>query len=344
MNARASAGLRALGIEGDEARGLEAWGYLSGEFDAGRPRDRYGNPLAGERNLLETPLDEGRTSAWPGGAPYALALSHDLDDPIKGQLAYGLALAASGLVKGHAGARREGMARVRAWGSRPDPYFTFDAIRTLEEDEGVRSTFFGVSILDHDWEVRVSAAEDPVRSALKALAKDGWEVGLHGSNASASDGERLQAERERLEDAIGTPITSVRQHNLRWQGPASWVRQAAAGFRCDASVGFNGKPGFRAGTAYPFLAFGPEGEALDLVEVPHALMDTYLEAGQGEAVLEAARRAGGLACLNWHERAFCRTDFPGRAEAYLALIRKAKAEGAWIATVGEAAAFWRGRR
>ena len=108
-------------------------------------------------------------------------------------------------------------------------------------------------------------------------------------------------------------------------------------------MGFNEKPGFRAGTAFPFLAFGPGGEALDLVEVPHALMDRHAVDGTGEAILKAARRSGALACLNWHERTFCEEDFPGKAEAYLALIRKARADGAWITTVGGAAAFWRER-
>ena len=91
---KSAAGLRAIGMPGGpEPLGLKAWESLSGELEAGSPKDRYGNPLAGGRDLLQTLLDDlaPRRVAWPGGAPYAVALSHDLDDPIKGQLAYGLA-------------------------------------------------------------------------------------------------------------------------------------------------------------------------------------------------------------------------------------------------------------
>lgn len=343
-----------------------AWDCLTGAKEAGLPADRYGNPLANGHPLgkagllLDPPVDRAarrlgefwdlevgapRAPAWPGGAPYALALSHDVDDPLKGQLVYGALLAASGLLKGVPRARRDGLSRMRAWWrvrrGGPDPYFTFRAIRELERAEGVRSTFFAMPILDGDWEVRVSALDQPLLGALREAAAEGWEVGVHGSNASAVDGSRLARERLLLEEALGRRVDLLRHHNLRWRGAAAWGRIRAAGFAADSSVGFNEAPGFRAGTSFPFAA--PGG---GLIEVPHALMDTYMtgDAQPGEAVLDAARRSGGMACLNWHERAFCEADFPGRTDAYLGLLRRARREGAWIAPVGDAAAWWRARR
>ena len=126
---------------------------------------------------------------------------------------------------------------------------------------------------------------------------------------------------------------------------ASWVRQADAGFLCDSSVGFNEAYGFRSGTSFPFPAFSPEGRLLPLIVVPHVMMDKLGPDPEAEIgmLLGTLRRTGGCAAVNWHEHAFCREDFPGRAEVYRSLVRSARRDGAWLAPVGELARWWRER-
>jgi len=70
---------------------------------------------------------------WKGGAPYAVALSHDVDLPIKWRLRTALSYAVR---------RRDFGGMVARLRRRPDPWWTYDTILDMERRAGVRSTFF----------------------------------------------------------------------------------------------------------------------------------------------------------------------------------------------------------
>jgi hypothetical protein len=92
-----------------------------------------------------------------------------------------------------------------------------------------------------------------VRDVMNEVAQAGFDVGLHGSSASATDARLLSAQREVLEGAIDGEVQTIRQHWLHWDVRATPAAQAAAGFTVDSTLGFNRNVGFRAGTSFPFF-------------------------------------------------------------------------------------------
>ncbi len=79
-------------------------------------------------------------------------------------------------------------------------------------------------------------------------------VGLHGSYY-AREQDSYRAEKERLEQVLGTAVTTHRNHYLRFDPMRMWSQLEAAGIRHDFSVGFNYRLGFRAGCARAYRGF-----------------------------------------------------------------------------------------
>ena len=88
-------------------------------------------------------------------------------------------------------------------------------------------------------------------------------------------------------------------------------------------------------------------------EVPLTLMDgalfRSLKLGPDEAAaatiahLEAVERVRGLGGLLWHPNAAAEKLFPGWWRCFLAALDHLAARGAWVASVGEIADWWRER-
>ena len=55
-----------------------------------------------------------------------------------------------------------------------------------------------------------------MRDVMSELAQAGFDVGLHGSSASATDATILSAQRAVLEEAVGGEVRTIRQHWLHW--------------------------------------------------------------------------------------------------------------------------------
>ena len=62
-------------------------------------------------------------------------------------------------------------------------------------------------------------------------------------------------EKQRLESALGSQITSVRQHWLKFSWEATWNCQFYAGLTNDSTLMFNDRYGFRNSSAIQFNSF-----------------------------------------------------------------------------------------
>lgn len=310
------------------------------------PADRWIQAL---RHRLEQVAREDprrplvRIKPWPGGRPFAVHLSHDLDLVRKGDLGMGL----RHLAGGWRSPRNAflGWGKVTTWlktrGSlRDDPYWKPWVWCQMEERRGFRS----------DWYVLASTGDNGVPYCLEDIAVDlkevasgGHEVGLHGSGPSYRETGRLAGERMALEEALGRPVTAIRQHNLSLQGRTTWEAQAAAGFATDASLGFNRRAGWRAGTSHPVR--GPGGllllplTAMDGVLFCDERLDVPGAVARCGGLLDAATRGEGLAAFDWHIQGSDAADYPGYLQAYDGLLERVAASGAWCATSREIAAW-----
>ena len=257
-------------------------------------RERLGADL--RRRGIGTP---GRT--W-GGAPWAVALTHDLDAVRTRRLRAGLA----GLARG-----RPAEAARRAFG--PDRRrASVDDLHALGQRHGAAATWF---VKPGAWSPEdVDGGLDPALvQTLRQWSAGGAEIGWHPGYGAHDHPARLAAEAGRFVHAFGAPPQLARTHFLRWTGPATPRLLAAHGVAVDSTLGWSAQPGFRRGTAHPFRLYDADaGHASSLWEMPLAVMDTTLAehlALDAEAVAEtlratfdAARQRAGVAVVLWHNQ------------------------------------------
>lgn len=308
-----------------------------------------------------------RVPRWKNGAPFAVALTHDVDDVTLRSMPMAMRLLGQAHGPGsyafRAGVR--GALRAMLPGPSRDPYWTFERWAAEERERGFSSTFYffaGCLTSRHEYDalyrpddvIGFDGQRAPVAAVMTALARAGFEIGLHGSYLSHRDADALADQRRQIEEAKGVPVFGVRQHFLRFDPRATWDAQEAAGFLYDTTLGYNEALGFRAGIAAPFHPFDHRrGGARALLELPLTAMDGTLfrtlkldaegAAARTRAHLDRVEEAGGLAVLLWHPNAAAERHFPGWWRAYLDTLDHLAARGAWVTSGAEITAWWRER-
>lgn len=166
-----------------------------------------------------------------------------------------------------------------------DGFGTVDAVLEAERRAKVRSRFFvygGPSSASRGWRRRLmdpgySVDDAELRRILQAIRSEGHGIGLHPSFGSWADAGALRQEKARLEESLGAPVESCRQHWLRFGWERTWSAQQAAGFRLDSTLGFNDRPGFRTGAALIHRPWDPvAGGPMSIEVLPMILMDSHL--------------------------------------------------------------------
>ncbi|QQG48926.1 MAG: hypothetical protein HY247_01010 [archaeon] len=232
-----------------------------------------------------------RKARWPGAAPFALCVTHDVDNVAR--------------PRSHILARRErfsGSGLALALLGLRSLYDNLSYVSDLERKRGLRSSFY---LLSSEYDL------SKLRSRAEKLLKEGWEVGLHGDFETHDSKEKMDEAASRFSGSLGFKPEGLREHYLQFDYSKTWGIAQEAGFLYDSSVGNRDKLGFRVGLCTPFRPPGPDWEPMKLVELPLVLMDTtlwgYLKLGEEEGVKEAARLAervlglGGLFTLLWHQ-------------------------------------------
>ena len=291
--------------------------------------------------------------SWPEKRPFALFLSHDIDQIHDREMFRVLAdlnhirrvwtcgeRGDSGLA-----ARRVARALFAPKPAEQD----FRTILELEARHGFRSTFFVLH--DPYWSrngprYRLSSPE--LRRIADLIRAAGGEIGLHGGVQRLDRTELYRESRAALHEALGGEILGIRNHLLRFSGPATWAAQAAAGFQYDATFGYADRLGPREGRLFPFF---PDNQSI--LELPLTVMDVVLFRNlglAGEAALEAAWQAiapviqaGGLVTLLWHNNYFNEPEYRDWQWTYEQLLARLAGHKPWCATGAEINAWWRGQ-
>lgn len=121
-----------------------------------------------------------------------------------------------------------------------NPYQNIPEILDIEEDYGVRSTFFFRACTDSRHRPPPYNLED-YKSDIQSMISGGWEVGLHSDFLSHDNVERLRQEKRWLEDISRVSILGNRTHNMMGEDlHASLLGNLKMlGFRYDSSVKYN---------------------------------------------------------------------------------------------------------
>src|SRR5262249_51012088 len=126
-------------------------------------------------------------------------------------------------------------------------YRQFEYVARTEQARGLRGhfSFYGGEggwrrspariLLDPRYDI----AQPDIAAIARALADGGFTIGLHQSFHAWNDAALMQMQRARIEQSIGKPVRSCRQHWLRFSWRETWKAQQQAGMLLDTTLGFN---------------------------------------------------------------------------------------------------------
>ncbi len=306
---------------------------------------------------------------WPGNAPFAACLTHDVDNVSR----HATRIAARRLVRqiqilGHAKDRRAlrttratlvAMLRsLRHW-RRPDPLHCYEHWLQMEQQVGAKSTFlflphryrlrhYSDAGYRHDDRIRFDGRACTVAEMMRQIHHSGWEVGLHASWQTCDSPAEMIRQKEQVQDAIDDDVVSVRHHNLHFDIRSTPRVHEQAGLRVDSSLGFNDALGFRTGTSHPYrLQDLATRQMLEVIELPLVIQDKcLLAAGEGtidgaieeaDSLIRQVARAGGVLTVLWHPGVI---TSPLLTELYSQLLQLLRERGAWFGTMKEIAQWW----
>jgi hypothetical protein len=313
----------------DQASSIIRGGSLD---DVGRPilEERMASVLA---SMREVALKEDgffvRKARWPGAAPFAVCLTHDVDN---------ISRPASHIWKTRS--RFSFTDLVGGLLGIVPLYNNVQLIASREGKHGFRSSFYFMSS---------NYPLSDVRSVSDRIRGDGWDVGLHGDFGTHDSIEKMNEAVSRFATGLGFIPTGVRQHYLRFDFAKSWQVMERAGFSYDTTVGTNDRLGFKLGLASPFHP--PDGSwvPMNLLEVPLVLMDTtlwgYLKRSEDDGLADSMKIVAevegveGLMTLLWHQEAVRMRG--GRL--YWRLLQEFKSRGCFVGSGAEVARWWRAR-
>jgi hypothetical protein len=225
-------------------------------------------------------------------------------------------------------------------------------------DQGFCSTFFlipfknqaGISHLSNDGLKRRGAPYEirEVKGRVRSLIAQGYEIGVHGIDAwcSLEGGNR---ELQQVLSTTGEDHAGIRMHWLYYDKNTAALLERA-GFRYDASLGYNDAVGFRNGTLQVFKPLNVN----DLLELPLAVQDTALfyprrlnltvrDASKlCKMLLGLAERYGGVLTLSWHDRSLEPERLWG--DFYVDLLGELRARHAWVGSAYQITEWFRRRR
>jgi len=308
---------------------------------------------------------------WPNGHSFVVCPSHDVDMVTRTwtprQVGRSLSTALSGSrgrARAEAVLKACGRAVVFRTSRAPSSAATLQRCIEIELARDIRGSYFFTvhppgraswydSVYTVDDRLVFGDQRRRVRDVMNELAQAGFDVGLHGSSASATDGRLLSAQRAALEDASGAEVRTIRQHWLHWDVRLTPAAQAAAGFTADSTLGFNRNVGFRAGTSFPFFLSTPDPfRPVDVLEVPliaqesalfgpNALkLDESLAREVVQTLVDRVASVGGVFTALVHPHSLLDDRV---TSLYTWLLDYALERGAWVTSVAQVDSWWRRR-
>ncbi len=290
--------------------GQECYQATSGNFGAvGREHSLY-RPWADEEHLRAG----GPRPCWPGGARFAVCLTHDVDNvaSLNPRMHWRKAVNCGRHLRyewdGRAARALEssvvGLCRSLNPLRGSDPVCAFERWLAMEAEVGAKSTFlflpersnrphYSDGAYRYSDTVRFDGQTCSVAQMMREIHGRGWEVGLHAAWGAFDCGDELKCQKEQVETVIDAAVTSVRHPHLHFDIRRTPRVHHEAGLLVDSSLGLNDNIGFRHGTCYPWLLHdfnsepkkgpglicpnGPEGASHKLNLVPFSASNSETE-------------------------------------------------------------------
>lgn len=215
---------------------------------------------------------------------------------------------------------------------RKDPYDSFDEIMDISDTLDIKSHFFFMSGgTTNKYDNRYSIKNPRVKKIIEKIKKRGHFIGLHPSYNAYNDSKQFKIEKEALEEINEAPITTGREHYLRFEVPTTWQLWEDNGFEWCSNLAYPKSAGFRTGSCYPYTPFNIlSQERLNVKERPLIMMEvTFAEASQNiktfdnmvNYYLEIIKKYNGEFVLLWHNASFKEASIAPYASSYTKTLK-----------------------
>lgn len=306
----------------------------------GNDRSKVMTPVVSEQ-LMKL----GYRIRYPNNKKFAICLTHDVDDiypPFSHRILSGLYSLKS--------RNWSGLKEHLLWdriGKQASPYINFQEIMDMERKYNAKSSFYFMTT-DRDPRRFRYNIED-IADEVKAIARSGWEVGLHGGYYSFNDFDAIKREKKRLERVLEKEVVGYRNHYLRFQYPDTWELLEKCGFKYDTTYGYTNMVGFRNGMCHPFRPYHVQRqEWMDLYEFPLHVMESAMfdftkphEAWELiKQLLEKVEANKGVLTVLWHNNVFGCPFRDRWARLYEMLLQYGMKRDAWMASGEEIYRWW----
>jgi len=229
-----------------------------------------------------------------------------------------------------------------------NPYWGFERLIELENQYGVKSTFFflneygKVKLFDRQtWKLylgRYSLKSPDIVKIIKRLDSDGFDIGLHGSYNSFLNKNLLKTEKYDLECVLGKEINGIRQHYLNLEIPKTWLIHEELGIKYDLTYGYRNRDVFDNTHYYPFFPFYKSS----FLVIPLSIMDSDLTSNNIDlndnvweecvGMVNNVENIGGVLTLNWHQERCNDMEFANNFSLYEDILKMCLEKDAWIAS------------
>lgn len=259
---------------------------------------------------------------WPENKKWAIALSHDCDQPFRYRYQSFFnesirALKKFNLKSGLLEAMKFSYSSVMSLTGRDHFWESWNSWRDWEAVKSVKTTYFVAT--RNRFDPKSDPRDVPYKvsnSKIKALVKDihnrGWDVGLHSSINAHTNQLLLLEEINSFYINFGFLPVGIRSHFWSLGNQTFDTIKMFSGvdfIEYDSSLGIDNYPGFRRGVGYPFFPYN-EKERLSIIEIPPVIMDwgLFSSGSSSEQRINVLRRyieiiksVNGVLVLDWHD-------------------------------------------
>jgi len=157
-----------------------------------------------------------------------------------------------------------------------DPFDTYSYIIDFINRYNLKSIFFFLIKNKGKYDRAITPKNIKIRELIEKIGAS-YTIGLHTSVSSSDNSQKIEKEKNTLEEILNRKIVINRYHYLKFFLPFSYRNLIKVGIKYDYSMGYHNTIGFRAGTSIPFKFFDLlENKETDLTIVPFSLMDITL--------------------------------------------------------------------
>jgi peptidoglycan/xylan/chitin deacetylase (PgdA/CDA1 family) len=286
-------------------------------------------------------IENGFRCEYPEEQPFAICLTHDIDQVYYSFLAKSLEIAQA--LKNGKPMRAARIVPLMC--SKKYPWCNFREIIALEESYDAISSFYFQA---EDGNREYAYLLEDMKQEMCMLHDRGWEVGLHGGCEAYRDPDRLKKEKRHIEKVLNGKVVGYRNHFLKFQVPTTWELLANEGFLYDTTLGYPDCVGFRNGMCHPFKPFNlNSGQEIDILEIPLVVMDQTLLSCMRLNIAKAwehieylfgtVERQHGVITFLWHN-----TYMTGEPlDLYRKILKYGHDKGAWMTSCQNVAEWWK---